>query len=48
MDDETIFNDISQTIKDAIMKVYSLNTSKINISARAFEIALKELDKVES
>ncbi|MCP2028479.1 glutamate dehydrogenase/leucine dehydrogenase [Flavobacterium sp. HSC-32F16] len=48
MDDETIFNDISQTIKDAIMKVYTLNTSKTNISACAFEIALKKLDLVQT
>ncbi|MCL6461306.1 Glutamate dehydrogenase/leucine dehydrogenase [Flavobacterium micromati] len=43
MTDEAIFNDTSETIKKAIEKAYSLNNSKTNISATAFEIALKQL-----
>jgi glutamate dehydrogenase/leucine dehydrogenase len=45
MTDEAIFNDTSETIKKAIEKAYSLNNSKTNISATAFEIALKQLLK---
>lgn len=41
--DQAIFNDISETIKKAIQNTYDLGTDKKNISARAFEIALKEL-----
>ena len=43
MTDEAIFNDTSETIKKAIAKAYDLNNSKTNISATAFEIALKQL-----
>ena len=43
MTDEAIFNDTSETIKRAMEKAYSLNKSKTNISATAFEIALKQL-----
>jgi len=43
MTDESIFNDTSEVIKNAIQNVYNLNTSKTNISATAFEIALKQL-----
>jgi len=43
MTDESIFLDTSSTIKNAIQKAYSLNTDKKNISATAFEIALKQL-----
>ena len=43
MTDESIFNDTSNTIKNAIVKAHSLNNSKTNISATAFEIALKQL-----
>ena len=43
MTDEAIFNDTSETIKRAMKKAYSLNKSKTNISATAFEIALKQL-----
>lgn len=43
MTDEAIFFDTSETIKKAIEKVYALNPHKINISATAFEIALKQL-----
>jgi glutamate dehydrogenase/leucine dehydrogenase len=43
MTDEAIFSDTSNIIKNAIQKVYDLDTDKKNISARAFEIALKQL-----
>ncbi len=43
MNDEQIFEDTSNTIKNAIAKAYELNNSKLNISASAFEIALKQL-----
>ena len=43
MTDESIFSDTSNIIKNAIQKVYDLDTDKKNISARAFEIALKQL-----
>ena len=43
MTDEAIFSDTSEIIKNAIQKAYDLNHSKTNISATAFEIALKQL-----
>lgn len=43
MTDESIFSDTSATIKNALLKTYQLNNSKTNISATAFEIALKQL-----
>jgi glutamate dehydrogenase/leucine dehydrogenase len=43
MTDEAIFNDSSEIIKKAIQKTYDLSSDKKNISARAFEIALKQL-----
>jgi glutamate dehydrogenase/leucine dehydrogenase len=43
MTDESIFNDTSNTIKNAIVKAHSISNSKTNISATAFEIALKQL-----
>jgi hypothetical protein len=43
MTDEAIFNDTSETIKNALDKAHALNNSKTNISATAFEIALKQL-----
>ncbi|WP_035334506.1 Glu/Leu/Phe/Val dehydrogenase dimerization domain-containing protein [Dokdonia sp. PRO95] len=43
MTDDAIFNDTSQTIRNAIENTYSNNSSKQNISKTAFEIALKEL-----
>jgi hypothetical protein len=42
MTDEAIFHDTSEIIK-AILKAYALNNSKTNISATAFEIALKTI-----
>jgi glutamate dehydrogenase/leucine dehydrogenase len=43
MTDEAVFNDTSETIKRAIEKVHAKNSSKVNISATAFEIALTQL-----
>jgi len=43
MNDDAIFNDSSNTIKEALEKTFKLNNSKKNISKTAFEIALKEL-----
>jgi glutamate dehydrogenase/leucine dehydrogenase len=43
MTDEAIFADTSNTIKNAIQKANDHNPSKTNISATAFEIALKQL-----
>ncbi|TCI91719.1 Glu/Leu/Phe/Val dehydrogenase dimerization domain-containing protein [Tenacibaculum sp. M341] len=43
MNDEAIFNDTSNTIKKALEIAYAKSESKTNISATAFEIALKEL-----
>ena len=43
MTDESIFNDTSDIIKAAIQKTYDVSPDKKNISARAFEIALKQL-----
>ena len=43
MTDEAIFHDISETIKSALEKAHNLQAGKKNISATAFEIALKQL-----
>lgn len=43
MNDELIFEDTSTTIKNALIKAHQINSSKLNISASAFEIALKQL-----
>ena len=43
MTDEAIIYDISETIKKALENVHNLNADKKNISATAFEIALKQL-----
>ncbi len=43
MTDDAIFSDTSNIIKNAIQKVYDVSDDKKNISARAFEIALKQL-----
>jgi glutamate dehydrogenase/leucine dehydrogenase len=43
MTDEAIFNDTSETIKEAIQNTFDSNNTKINISKTAFEIALKQL-----
>ena len=41
--DESVFLDVSNTIKNALKKAHELNPDKKNISAAAFEIALKQL-----
>jgi len=43
MTDEAIFADTSETIRKAISEAHSISQSKTNISATAFEIALKQL-----
>lgn len=43
MTDESIFNDTSMTIKNAIQNTFDNNSSKTNISKTAFEVALKQL-----
>ena len=43
MTDEAIFSDTSNRIKNAIEKAHAINSDKKNISATAFEIALKQL-----
>ena len=46
MTDESIFADTSETIKKAIQNAFNHNPNKTNISATAFEIALKQLVKI--
>jgi len=41
--DEAIFSDISNTIKNALLKVYEASPKKTQITEKAFEIALKQL-----
>ena len=41
--DEVIFADTSNTIKSALEKTFSYNTSKTHIAKTGFEIALKQL-----
>ena len=43
MTDEAIFSDTSNRIKNAIQNAHAINSDKKNISATAFEIALKQL-----
>lgn len=43
LNDEAIFEDASQTIKKALQAVHQINADKTNISAAAFQIALKQL-----
>lgn len=43
IEDEAIFEDTSNTIKNALENVYKHNSSKTRISKSAFEIALKQL-----
>lgn len=43
MTDEAIFSDTSDIIRKAIEKTHAVSPDKKNISARAFEIALKQL-----
>jgi glutamate dehydrogenase/leucine dehydrogenase len=41
--DEAIFSDISNTIHNALLKVYEANPKKTQITEKAFEISLKQL-----
>src|SRR5690606_6852760 len=43
MNDTKVFEDTSNTIKKAIAAVYSANPNTVNVSATAFENALKQL-----
>lgn len=43
MDDAAIFQDISQTIRKALVKAYAVNQKKTGIAQASFEIALKQL-----
>jgi glutamate dehydrogenase/leucine dehydrogenase len=43
MDDASIFNDISQTIRSALVKTHAMNQKKTGIAQTSFEIALKQL-----
>ena len=43
MDDASIFNDISQTIRSALVKSHATNQKKTRIAQATFEIALKQL-----
>jgi len=43
INDDAIFSDASNTIKNALEKTYQASTSKIHIAKTAFEIALKQL-----
>ena len=43
MDDTSIFTDISQTIRSALVKSHAINQTKTGIAQASFEIALKQL-----
>jgi glutamate dehydrogenase/leucine dehydrogenase len=43
MDDNSIFNDISQIIRSALVKTHAINQKKTGIAQASFEIALKQL-----
>ena len=43
LEDEAIFEDTSNTIKEALKNVYQISNSKTRISKTAFEVALKQL-----
>ena len=43
MDDASIFNDISQTIRSALVKTHAINQKRTAIAQASFEIALKQL-----
>jgi glutamate dehydrogenase/leucine dehydrogenase len=45
MDDASIFEDISQTIRKALARTHSVNSQKTGIARASFETALKELVK---
>lgn len=41
--DEAIFSDVSETIRKTIVTIHNNNTTQVNLSKTAFEIALKQL-----
>jgi glutamate dehydrogenase/leucine dehydrogenase len=43
LEEEVIFADTSNTIKEALIKSHAVNSSKYHIAKTAFEIALKQL-----
>jgi len=43
IDDEKIFNDTSETIRNAILNIFKHNPTKLNLCSTGFEIALKQL-----
>ncbi len=43
LEDDDIFNDVSETIRSAILNIFNQNQTKRNLSRTAFEIALKQL-----
>ncbi|MCM4165955.1 MULTISPECIES: Glu/Leu/Phe/Val dehydrogenase dimerization domain-containing protein [unclassified Arenibacter] len=43
MEDELIFNDTSNTIRNAILNIFDQNKSKVNLSKTGLEIALRQL-----
>lgn len=43
MEDRSIFADISQTIRNALVRTYSMNQTKTGIAQTSFEIAIKQL-----
>ena len=43
MDDESIFSDISKTIRAALEKTHAKNSGKTGLAQTSFEIALKQL-----
>lgn len=43
MEDRALFNDISQTIRNALVQAYSMNQNRTGIAQTSFEIALSQL-----
>ena len=43
MDDASIFNDISQTIRSALVRSHAVNQNTTRIAQTCFEIALRQL-----
>ncbi len=43
IDDRKIFNDTSETIRNAILNIFKQNPTKLNLCSSGFEIALKQL-----
>lgn len=43
MEDQSIFGDISQTIRNALVRTYSMNQKRTGIAQTSFEIAIQQL-----